>query len=77
MPYRWLKRRREARARVSADAEALIAQYGDGAYGEARMRSLDALRRNSRDPYWSQVRREIAKRTGRVCLDTATRYLEE
>ena len=77
MLVRWLKWRREAFARVSADAEILIAQFGDGAYGEARMRAVCALKRKPFDPHWGKVRRLIGKRTRRVFLDTATRYLEE
>ncbi|MBI4273069.1 MAG: hypothetical protein HY659_00015 [Rhizobiales bacterium] len=75
MIFRWLKRRRDAAMRVAADAEALIAQFGDSAYGEARRRAIDALGK-SRDPHWNNVRREIGRRTGRAYVDTATRYLE-
>ena len=74
--FRWLERRRDASGRVSADADALIAQFGAGAYHEARKRARDGLARKSRDPHWSKVRREIGRRTGRVYLDTATRYCE-
>jgi hypothetical protein len=40
MVLRWLKRRRELSARVSAEAESMIALFGDGAYCEARNRAL-------------------------------------
>jgi hypothetical protein len=36
MIFRWLKRRRELAARVSAEADTMIAMLGDGAYYEAR-----------------------------------------
>jgi hypothetical protein len=45
MIFRWLKRRRELSARVSAEAETMIALYGDGAYYEARSRASAAERR--------------------------------
>ena len=76
MIFRWLKRRRELSMRVSAEAETMIAQFGDGAYYEARSRALTAERRRLPDPYWARVRREIAWRTRRDHVDTATRYLE-
>lgn len=76
MIFRWLKRRRELSARVSAAAETMIALLGDGAYYEARSRALTAERRQPPDPYWAMVRREIARRTRRDYVDTATRYLE-
>ena len=77
MFFRWLNRRQEAFDRVSADAEALIEQFGDDAYGEARKRAISALACKSGDPHWSKVRREIGRRIGHVYLDTATRYLEK
>jgi hypothetical protein len=40
MIFRWLKRRRELSARVSVEAETMIALLGDGAYYEARERSV-------------------------------------
>jgi len=76
MLFAWLKQRRKASRRISADADSLIAQFGQNAYGEARSRAIQALRRRPVDPHWSDVRREIGRRTGRVFLDTATRYLE-
>jgi hypothetical protein len=77
MIFCWLKRWRELSARVSAEAETMIALLGDGAYYEARSRSLAAERRQPHDPYWARVRREIARRTRRDHIDTATRYLAE
>jgi len=76
MIFRWLKRRRELAARVAAEAETMIALFGDGAYYEARSRALAAERRQPNDPYWANVRSEIARRTRRDHVDTATRYLE-
>lgn len=61
-----LKRRREAARQIGRDADALMQAFGEGAYGEARRRAIDALRRRLSDPHWSKVRREIGKRTGRV-----------
>ena len=72
----WLKRRREAARQVAHDADALMRAFGEGAYGEARRRAIDALQRRPVDPHWSKVRREIGKRTGRIFVDTATRYLD-
>jgi hypothetical protein len=76
MIFRWLKRRRELSARVSAEAETMIAVFGDGAYYEARNRALAAETRQPRDPYWARVCHEIARRTRGNHVDTATRYLE-
>lgn len=75
----WLRKRREAHRKVMADADELMRLFGQGAYDEARdlARPPNAgigieLRRNA---HWDRVRREIGKRTGRIPLDTATRYL--
>jgi hypothetical protein len=76
MIFRWFKRRRELSMRVSAEAETMIALYGDGAYYEARSLASAAERRQPHDPYWAMVRREIARRTRGDHVDTATRYLE-
>jgi hypothetical protein len=54
----------------------MIVLFGDGAYYEARNRALAAARRQPHDPYWTRVRREIARRTRGDYVDTATRYLE-
>jgi hypothetical protein len=76
MIFRWLKRRRELLMRVSAEADTMIALFGDGAYYEARNRALAAERRQPHDPYWARVRGEIARRTRGDHVGTATRYLE-
>jgi len=62
------------REQILHDAQSLIAQFGDGAYDEARKRAIDARTRDPVDPHWDKVRREIGRRIGRVHLDTATRY---
>lgn len=80
MVLRWFERRRVAAARVSArvaaDAEALMQEFGDAAYGEARRRAVDTLSHKAKNAHWNRVRREIGRRTGRAQIDTATRYLE-
>jgi hypothetical protein len=78
--FAFLKRRRERRKQAAVDAEALIAQLGEGAYGEARSRARDARMRavidgNRPDRHWDRVRRIVGHKTGRDQLDTATRYL--
>jgi hypothetical protein len=72
----WLRSRREAAACVAADADALMARFGADAYAEARRRVIEQLRHGAADLHWSGVRREIARRGGRVHVDTATRYLD-
>jgi hypothetical protein len=61
MIFRWFKRRRELSMRISAEAETMIALFGDGAHYEARSRASAAERRQPHDPYWAMVRREIAR----------------
>lgn len=63
---------------VKLEADALTAEFGDGAYEEARTRAREARRREPYDRHWDDVRVEIAKRTGRgTRIDPATRYLED
>jgi hypothetical protein len=76
MIFSWLKRRRELAARVGAEADTLIALFGDGAYHEARKRVEAARRTEGDESYWTKVRTEIAQRTRGDWVDTATRYLE-
>ncbi len=57
--------------KVERDATELIATYGDGAYEEARSRSLAGrlgpiLTDNRSSDHWDAVRRAIARRTNRV-----------
>jgi hypothetical protein len=65
---------------VAEDASRLIARFGLAAYDEARSRARDArlgnvIDGNRPEGHWDRVRAEIARRTGRVHVDTATRYL--
>jgi hypothetical protein len=76
MIFRWLRRRREMRARISAEADTMIGLFGDGAYYEARDRVFAARECGRDGSYWAKVRGEIARRTRRDWVDTATRYLE-
>jgi hypothetical protein len=72
-------RRRARLKQASADAEDLIARFGDGAYAEARKRAREARESavvdgNRSKGHWDRVRAIIARETGRDGLDTATRY---
>lgn len=81
MIFAWLERRRQTRALIERDATALIAEYGDSAYHEARDRALserlykiiDAERTPA---HWNQVRFEIRRRMAPKSPDTASRYLD-
>lgn len=78
--FGFLKRRREWQRQAAADAAALMATLGEGAYGEARARARDAQTRavsegNRPDQHWHRVRRIIGRKTGRDQLDVATRFL--
>ncbi len=63
---------REPPPDVMADADALSAR-GDEAYDVARHRARVAWKAYL---HWDGVRRELARRSGRSFLDTATRMLE-
>ena len=76
MIFRWLKGRRELSARVSAEADTMIALFGDSAYYVARSRASTEQQRQPNDGYWGRVRHEIAVRTRGDWVDTATRYLQ-
>lgn len=74
-------RHRRLKQQAKADAEALIARFGDGAYWEAREHCGLARRGVTVDgnrpaAHWDRVRMIIGRKTGRDGLDTATRYLE-
>jgi len=74
-------RRRARRNLATADADALIARYGDRAYGEARERASRARQGrivdgNRPGDHWDRVRRMIGRKTARKSVDTASRYLE-
>ena len=76
MLIRWLKRRKQLRELVIAEADALIAAHGTNAYRLARVCGHAAATRPLSD-YWHAVAREIASREGReIGLDTATRYFD-
>lgn len=68
---------------VASDVDALIAGFGDGAYEEARRRSIDEQRGaifdgNRNEGHWNRVRREISRRMDRDRnrVDTATRWTD-
>lgn len=78
---RWLEGRRRRAALVEADTDALMNGFGDDAYEVARTRARDQdqgviLDGNRPPDHWRRVGALIAKRTGRVFMDTATKYLE-
>lgn len=65
---------------AAEDALILIERFGAAAYDEARTRARDArlgnvIDGNRQDGHWDSVRAEIARRTNRRHVDTATRYL--
>jgi len=69
----WLVRRREVARQTEADATALIAERGAGAYDEARRRERDVLGAEEATR-WRRAAVAIARLTGRrVGLDAATR----
>jgi hypothetical protein len=76
-----LKRKRDLQKLAEADADRLLAGYGDRAYAEARDRARDAHKgsvvdgNRSRD-HWDRVRQIIAKKSGRQHVDVATSYLD-
>jgi hypothetical protein len=62
--FDWLRRRREARALVDSDAQALIEHFGNGAYLEAHIRQREAKRAigGDRTPrHWERVKEEIER----------------
>ena len=65
---------------VAEDAQVLMERFGLAAYDEARTRAREArlgriIDGNRQAGHWDRVRAEIARRTGRAHVDTATRYL--
>ncbi len=81
MIFNWLRRRREAQARIDDDAAAMIAEHGDSAYWVARDRALEQRLHKIVDTertseHWDRVRFEIRKRTGQQFADTANRFIE-
>jgi hypothetical protein len=71
--FSWLRRHRETAERIDAAADALIGEFGVGAYAEARRREYESSNDLSALG-WGQVAlavgRKFGKRTG---LDTSTR----
>lgn len=68
-----------AQTTAAEDAQALITRFGASAYDEARTRARETrlgnvIDGNRREGHWDRVRAEIARRTGRAHVDTATRY---
>jgi hypothetical protein len=58
----WFRRRAEYRALIEADAKALIDQFGEQAYSEARERQHDApdvVDANRPVGHWEWVKEEI------------------
>ena len=65
---------------VFADVRVLIERFGLAAYDAARSRARDArlgniIDGNRQAGHWDRVRAEIARRTQRIHVDTATRHL--
>ena len=69
----WLTYRRARIEHICAEAEALIHDFGDAAYSEARQREHEASSPGiAKD--WNRVALAVAQKTGkRVGLDTSTR----
>lgn len=71
---------RQRRKQIQADAEALMVQFGERAYAEARQRAHDARQGSIIDDirpkgHWERVRALIGRKAKRRHLNTATRYL--
>lgn len=78
---KWLRKRRERKTRIDADAVAMIAEHGASAYWVARDRALEFRLHKVVDPertpeHWDAVRFEIKRRQRLRGGDTATRFLE-
>ena len=61
--FAWLRSRKEAARLVQADADSLIARFGDGDYFEARDRAQRSTVIDSDGPHghWTRVKLESAK----------------
>jgi hypothetical protein len=82
MFFGWLRRRRERKARIDADASTTIAKHGASAYWVARDSALEfrlhkVVDADRTPEYWDAVRFEIRRRQRHDALDTATRFLED
>ena len=78
----WLSNQLKAREAARQDADALVRDHGDAAYGLARSRSREAREGLTIDPdrderHWDRVRRRVARRLKLSRPDTATRMLDE
>jgi hypothetical protein len=73
----WFVRPRQVAKQTEADATALIAERGNGAYAECRRRERAAF--NAEDASrWRSAAVAVARRTGRqIGLDTATRIVAD
>ena len=76
----WLRRRREKRLEIEAEARGLLVKYGADALGIARERMVAAAFAGDDDgnARWCRIRQAIRRELG-ICddhVDTATRYLE-
>lgn len=82
MIFAWLEKRRQARALIESDAAAMIEEFGESAYTEARRWVIAELNHKVIDVdrpagHWGRVRAEVRRRIGhRERSDTATRYIE-
>ena len=79
--FGWWRRRKEMRAAIMAEADAMIAEHGDSAYWVARDRALEERLHKIIDAdrtadHWNRVRFEIRRRIRRRGTDVATKYLE-
>jgi hypothetical protein len=69
----WLRRRRERAERIETEADELVRNLGDDAYGEARWREQTASS-DSMAHEWNLIALAVAHKTGRrIDLDLSTR----
>jgi hypothetical protein len=81
MMFGWWRRRKEMRAAIIAEADAMIAEHGDSAYWVARDRALEERLHKIIDAertadHWNRVRFEIRRRMPVRGADVATKYLD-
>jgi hypothetical protein len=71
--FPWVRRRREIAERIDTEADALIGEFGVGAYAEARQREYESSD-DSSALRWGQVAFAVGRKFGkRLGLDTSTR----
>ena len=78
--FGWWRRRKEMRAAIVAEADAMIAEHGDSAYWVARDRALEErlykiIDADRSTDHWNRVRYEIRRRMRLRGADVATKYL--